>query len=171
MTAPAAPRGRAKGPVDPRLWKYSRSARGYLIGTVALSTVVTVCIIVGALAIGRVLAGVITDPTARSLSAWTTELAVLAGAMAVRVLAIAPPRRADLPWKLVLANSGFDAAGMSFFLLATREGMVSVVSVLAALYPASTVGLAVVVLKERFTPAQLFGVALAAAAVIAIVVG
>ncbi|MDV7988864.1 thiol reductant ABC exporter subunit CydD [Rhodococcus sp. IEGM 1374] len=87
MTAPAAPRGRAKGPVDPRLWKYSRSARGYLVVTVALSTVVTLCIIVGALAIGRVLAGVITDPTARSLSAWTTELAVLAGAMAVRVLA------------------------------------------------------------------------------------
>ena len=97
--------------------------------------------------------------------------AMVAALVAVRVLAIAPPRRADLPWKLVLANSGFDAAGMSFFLLATREGMVSVVSVLAALYPASTVGLAVVVLKERFTPAQLFGVALAAAAVIAIVVG
>lgn len=83
MTAPA----RSRGPVDPRLWKYSRSARGYLIVTVALSTVVTLCIIVGALAIGRVLAGVITDPTARSLSAWTTELAVLAGAVAVRVLA------------------------------------------------------------------------------------
>lgn len=83
MTAPA----RSRGPVDPRLWKYSSSARGYLIVTVALSTVVTLCIIVGALAIGRVLAGVITDPTARSLSAWTTELAVLAGAVAVRVLA------------------------------------------------------------------------------------
>ncbi|MDZ7928805.1 thiol reductant ABC exporter subunit CydD [Rhodococcus sp. NPDC076796] len=83
MTAPA----RSRGPVDPRLWKYSRSARGYLIVTVALSTVVTLCIIVGALTIGRVLAGVITDPTARSLSAWTTELAVLAGAVAVRVLA------------------------------------------------------------------------------------
>jgi len=83
VTAPA----RSRGPVDPRLWKYSRSARGYLIVTVALSTVVTLCIIVGALTIGRVLAGVITDPTARSLSAWTTELAVLAGAVAVRVLA------------------------------------------------------------------------------------
>lgn len=83
MTAPA----RTRGPVDPRLWKYSRSARGYLIVTVALSTVVTLCIIVGALTIGRVLAGVITEPTARSLSAWTTELAVLAGAVAVRVLA------------------------------------------------------------------------------------
>ncbi|MDV8022948.1 thiol reductant ABC exporter subunit CydD [Rhodococcus sp. IEGM 1330] len=83
MTAPA----RSRGPVDPRLWKYSRSARGYLIVTVALSTVVTLCIIVGALTIGRVLAGVIIEPTARSLSAWTTELAVLAGAVAVRVLA------------------------------------------------------------------------------------
>lgn len=83
MTASA----RTRGPVDPRLWKYSRSARGYLIVTVALSTVVTLCIIVSALTIGTVLAGVITEPTARSLSAWTTELAVLAGAVAVRVLA------------------------------------------------------------------------------------
>lgn len=83
MTASA----RTRGPVDPRLWKYSRSARGYLIVTVALSTVVTLCIIVSALTIGTVLAGVITEPTARSVSAWTTELAVLAGAVAVRVLA------------------------------------------------------------------------------------
>ncbi|MFI8568209.1 thiol reductant ABC exporter subunit CydD [Rhodococcus sp. NPDC078407] len=82
MTAPA----RSRGPVDPRLWKYSRSARGYLIVTVALSTVVTLCIIVSASTIGRVLAGVITDPTARSVSAWTTELAVLAGAVVARVL-------------------------------------------------------------------------------------
>ncbi|MCZ4517634.1 thiol reductant ABC exporter subunit CydD [Rhodococcus ruber] len=83
MSAPA----RSRAPVDPRLWKYSRSARGYLVATVGLSTVVTLCIIVSALAIGRVLAGVITDPTARSLSDWTTELVVLGCAMAVRVLA------------------------------------------------------------------------------------
>ncbi|TFI44335.1 thiol reductant ABC exporter subunit CydD [Rhodococcus sp. 1R11] len=87
MTAPTTPRTRSKGPVDPRLWKYSRSARGYVLVTVALSTVVTLCIIVSALAIGRVLAGVITDPSARSLSVWTTELIVLAGATVVRVLA------------------------------------------------------------------------------------
>mgnify|MGYP005990951569 FL=1 len=87
MTAPTTSRTRPKGPVDPRLWKYSRSARGYVLVTVALSTVVTLCIIVSALAIGRVLAGVITDPSARSLSAWTTELVVLAGATVVRVLA------------------------------------------------------------------------------------
>ncbi|MCJ0976981.1 thiol reductant ABC exporter subunit CydD [Rhodococcus sp. ARC_M12] len=83
MTTPA----RSRGPIDPRLWKYSRPARGYMMVTVALSTVVTLCIVVSALTLGRVLAGVITDPTARSLSVWTTELAVLAGATAVRVLA------------------------------------------------------------------------------------
>lgn len=93
MTAPARPQPRAKGPVDPRLWKYSRSARGYVVATVALSTVVTLCIIVSALMIGRILAGVITDPTARSVSAWATELTVLAGATAVRVLATAVQSR------------------------------------------------------------------------------
>jgi drug/metabolite transporter (DMT)-like permease len=97
--------------------------------------------------------------------------AMLAALLALRVLRTPRPSRAAIPWPLVGANSVFDAAGMSFFLLATREGMVSVVSVLASLYPASTVGLAVLVLHERFTRTQAVGVALAAAAVVAVVVG
>ncbi|MBY4127767.1 thiol reductant ABC exporter subunit CydD [Rhodococcus fascians] len=89
MNAPT----RSRGPIDPRLWKYSRSARGYLVSTVALSTVGTLCIIVSALEIGRVLAGVITDPAATSLSHWSSELAVLGCAIAVRVLATAAQSR------------------------------------------------------------------------------
>ena len=42
-----------------------------------------------------------------------------------------------------------------------REGLVSVVSVLAALYPVSTVVLARVVLNERFARVQVAGMALA----------
>ncbi|MCL2533588.1 MAG: thiol reductant ABC exporter subunit CydD [Nocardiaceae bacterium] len=78
--------GRSGGPVDPRLWKYSASARGYLILTVVLSAVNVAMVIVSAVLIGRILAGVITSDR-RSVADWRTDLAWLAVAVAVRVLA------------------------------------------------------------------------------------
>jgi ABC-type transport system involved in cytochrome bd biosynthesis fused ATPase/permease subunit len=77
----------ARPPIDPRLWRYARSARGYLALSVALSLVVTAAIVVAALLIGRVLAGVVTDPGSRTVGAWTVELVVLALVIAGRVLA------------------------------------------------------------------------------------
>ncbi|MGV8872070.1 MAG: thiol reductant ABC exporter subunit CydD [Rhodococcus sp. (in: high G+C Gram-positive bacteria)] len=134
MTAPAPTRTRGRGPVDPRLWKYSRSARGYVVVTVALSTVVTLCIIVSALTIGRILAGVITDPTARTLSAWTTELAVLAGAVVIRVLATGAQSRyahrsasrvvAELEVEVLTAATRFDPRELD----AEREELTIVVT-------------------------------------------
>ncbi|MGK8521875.1 ABC transporter ATP-binding protein/permease [Nocardia asteroides] len=77
----------ARPPIDPRLWRHARSARSYLTLSVALSLVVTAAIVVAAVTIGRVLAGVVTDPGLRTLGAWTVELVVLALAIAGRVLA------------------------------------------------------------------------------------
>ncbi|MFI9535316.1 thiol reductant ABC exporter subunit CydD [Nocardia fusca] len=77
----------ARPPVDPRLWRYARSARRYLALSVALSLVTTVGIACAAVLLGRVLAGVITDPDRRSLGTWTAELALLALALGGRVLA------------------------------------------------------------------------------------
>ena len=75
---------RRRGPVDPRLWRRSASARGYLALSVLTSVVDVVMVVVTALVIGRVLAGVITTD-ARSVGDWSRDLAVLAGAIAVRV--------------------------------------------------------------------------------------
>lgn len=77
----------ARPPVDPRLWRYARSARRYLVLSVALSLVTTVAIACAAVLLGRVLAGVITDPDRRSLGSWTAELVLLALALGARVLA------------------------------------------------------------------------------------
>lgn len=77
----------ARPPVDPRLWRYARSARRYLALSVALSVVITGSIVVAAVMLARVLAGVVTDPGLRTLGTWTTELLVLALAIACRVLA------------------------------------------------------------------------------------
>ena len=67
---------------------------------------------------------------------------------------------------LTAAAGALDAAANVLYLLAVREGLLSVVSVLAALYPVSTVVLARVVLHERFAPIQRIGMAIALPAAI-----
>ncbi|MFF2088702.1 ABC transporter ATP-binding protein/permease [Nocardia sp. NPDC058176] len=74
-------------PVDPRLWRYARAARPHLVVAVLLALVITMTIVVIALMLGRVLAGVITDPDKREFGVWTAELVALAIAVAVRALA------------------------------------------------------------------------------------
>ena len=59
-----------------------------------------------------------------------------------------------------------DAVANVFYLLAVREGLLSVVSVLTALYPVGTVILARLVLKERFVALQRIGMAIALPAAI-----
>jgi drug/metabolite transporter (DMT)-like permease len=58
-----------------------------------------------------------------------------------------------------------DVGANVLYLLAVRQGLLSVVAVLSSLYPASTVVLAWVVLHERFAPLQRVGLALAVPAV------
>ena len=82
-----------------------------------------------------------------------------------------PPgaRRADLP---VLASIGvLDTGGNVFFAASSSEGLVSVVSILASLYPVVTVLLARAVLHERVHRSQELGIALALAGIVLISAG
>ena len=63
-------------------------------------------------------------------------------------------------WHTAIAGA-LDGIANLFYLLAIREGLLSVVSVLAALYPVTTVLLAHLVLGERLGPVQRVGLALA----------
>lgn len=75
----------SRGPVDPRLWRYSRSARRYLVLIVVLALIDTAAIIVTAVTLGTVLAGVITTD-ARGYSDWAAQLWILFGAIVVRTV-------------------------------------------------------------------------------------
>jgi drug/metabolite transporter (DMT)-like permease len=82
---------------------------------------------------------------------------------------IAPPisnRWFLLAW--IVAGSALDSGGNLSFLAATRTGRLDVAAVLASIYPASTILLAAVILKERTTSQQRWGMVLALSAVVLI---
>lgn len=69
-------------------------------------------------------------------------------------------------WALVAAAGVLDITANGMFLLAANAGQLSIVAPVAALYPASTVLLALAVDKERLRPVQFLGLGLAAAALV-----
>src|SRR5207253_508995 len=90
------------------------------------------------------------------------------------VLAIAGGRSLRMPPQvtaLVIFAGVMDMLANALYLLATRQGPLSIVVTLSSLYPASTVLLARIVLGERLRPLQVTGVGCALAAVVLIVSG
>ncbi len=97
----------------------------------------------------------------------TAVLGVIVVAAALRQPWV-PRDRSSLP-ALMMGPLGALATGS--FLLATHEGLLSIVSVIASLYPATTVVLAAVILRERIHRMQGVGLGLAAIAVTLVAIG
>jgi drug/metabolite transporter (DMT)-like permease len=83
-----------------------------------------------------------------------------------------------VPWvprgrtvRLAVLAGPLGASATGFFLLATQHGYLTVAGVLASLYPASTVLLAAVVLRERIHRVQGIGLALCAVAIACVAAG
>jgi len=93
-------------------------------------------------------------------------------ALMLVIVAFAPrdpqPLRPAL-WPMVVSGL-LDSAGNALFIAATRHGRLDVSAILSSLYPASTVLLARVLLKEKISPRQGAGIvgALAAVALISV---
>src|SRR4051812_15651243 len=97
---------------------------------------------------------------ARVASVLLVGLAALVGRSSVRI------SRRVLPL-VVLAGLG-DGTANAPYLLATQHGQLAITGVLASLYPASTVLLAQLVLRERLVRTQAVGLVAAGAAVVLI---
>ncbi|MGH3104503.1 MAG: EamA family transporter [Gaiellaceae bacterium] len=100
-------------------------------------------------------------------------LRATASVLVVAVVLVVRPRlphgRADL--SMLVAVGAFDVAANGFFAAASSRGLVSIVSVLASLYPLVTIALAYVVLHERIAQTQRAGVVAALAGAVLISVG
>jgi drug/metabolite transporter (DMT)-like permease len=83
--------------------------------------------------------------------------------VALRRTTLRMPRR--IAGWLVVAGMG-DIGANALYLVAVRQGMLSVVAPIAALYPVSTVLLALAIDKERVRPLQVVGLGLAATALV-----
>ncbi len=111
-------------------------------------------------ALGFGLYFVLLDIAADESPSWAVLVARVAssvlalGAIVFVGASVGLPRRIVLP---VLAVGMCDVGANVLFALATTKGLVSVVSVLTSLYPALTVALAAVFLRERLGPLQLAG--------------
>jgi drug/metabolite transporter (DMT)-like permease len=112
-----------------------------------------------------------TKPTAGMwpvLISRTVSVTLFGLVAAARTVSIRIPSQMTL---LVLGCGIIDMLANLFYLVAAREGPLSVVVTLSSLYPASTVLLARIVLKERLNVLQVCGVGCALAAVVLIVSG
>jgi drug/metabolite transporter (DMT)-like permease len=79
------------------------------------------------------------------------------------------PRRES--WPIVVGGGALDMVANIFYLVAVRQGPLSIVATLTSLYPAATILLARIVLRERLRLVQQAGVACAVLAIVLIVSG
>lgn len=105
----------------------------------------------------------------------TSGLWPLASARSVAVLVVGAAlllgrdRRFERTGMRLAVGAGvFDVGANALFLLASRQGLLTLVGVIGAMYPASTVVLARVVLGERLARHQLVGLGLAAVSLVAV---
>lgn len=102
----------------------------------------------------------------------SARVASITVVVAVALLAGRSLRMERPIWPLVLLAGVGDIAANSLFLIATQMGeQLALTGVLASLYPASTVLLAQMVLRERLAATQAVGLAAAAVAVALITLG
>ncbi len=105
--------------------------------------------------------------TSASAGLWPLVSARSVSMLALFTLTVVTPGPVALvrgTHRLAIACGVCDAGANALYLAAVNRGLLSLVAVLAALYPASTVVLARVVLKERMRRIQLIGLGLAAVA-------
>jgi drug/metabolite transporter (DMT)-like permease len=112
--------------------------------------------------------------TKSSAGMWPILIARTASVTLFGIVALAGriPIRMPMPMAMLAIACGFiDMLANVLYLVAAREGPLSIVVTLSSLYPASTVLLARIILGERLNLLQVFGVTCALAAVLLIVSG
>lgn len=98
---------------------------------------------------------------------WALTSGRVAGVVAILlVLAVAPPKGPRKGfWMAGTVSGGLDSIGNLFYMMSSQVGNLSVAAVISSMYPAGTILLAGIVLRERPSTRQVAGMGLALAAV------
>jgi drug/metabolite transporter (DMT)-like permease len=104
-----------------------------------------------------------------SATFWPLAMARLTSVVFLVIVVLLIRRQGVLPKRtvapLVILAGVLDALGNAFFVLATHAGRLDIAAVLSSLYPAATVLLAAIVLRERVNRIQALGILLALVAI------
>ncbi|OLS21621.1 MAG: hypothetical protein HeimC3_34690 [Candidatus Heimdallarchaeota archaeon LC_3] len=79
------------------------------------------------------------------------------------------PKSNQLP--IIISAGIFDVGGNAFFVLAAHSGRLDIASVLSSFYPAVTVILALIIMKEKLSRLQIFGILFVIIAILLITAG
>lgn len=121
--------------------------------------------------VGVALSFIFTDQIREGTGLWPLVAARGAAATAIILAAVSsrqlglPPRKALV---LAIMVGGFDVIANGAMLFAFQAGLLSIGSALISLYPAITIALAMVVLREKSSVPQMFGLILSAGAILLI---
>ena len=100
---------------------------------------------------------------------WPLAMARLTSVVFLVIVVLLIRRQGVLPKRtvapLVILAGVLDALGNAFFVLATHAGRLDIAAVLSSLYPAATVLLAAIVLRERVNRIQALGILFALVAI------
>lgn len=96
-----------------------------------------------------------------TIGRWFSTVLMLTIALVLIVRSGSDRSKVRFPWGLALAAGSLDALANAIFQLAAQRGLLAIVAVIGSLYPAATVILARVLLKETLSRIQLVGVVLA----------
>jgi len=112
------------------------------------------------------------DQVSETAIFWPLATARVVSITMILALILTRRQKVQVPWDrqmIIIVLAGiFDAAGNILFVLASRFGRLDISATLTSLYPAGTVLLAWLILKERLAPRQWFGVAVAFVALVLI---